>query len=286
MKKYSSIVRHGKSGTHLTITGNPKIVIQEKLDGANASFKRVGPELLAFSRNTQLDDENNLRGFYQWVQQTIDIEKIDEDIVYFGEWTAKHKLDYGDNHDRFYLFDIYDDTKGEYLPFNILEQQATILKINLIPVFYEGEFQSLDHIHSFVGKSFLGKTGEGVVVKNYNYADKYGNQIFTKFVSDEFAEVSKTKKHVVNTDPIQEFINSTLTEARISKLLHKMVDEGQLQEDYAIEDMRVILKHLGIAVYEDIMKEESDSLMKLVKSRMGRTIPNVIKQVLISEGRA
>jgi hypothetical protein len=50
--------------------------------------------------------------------------------------------------------------------------------------------------------------------------------------------------------------------------------------------MRVILKHLGIAVYEDIMKEESDSLMKLVKSRMGRTIPNVIKQVLISEGRA
>lgn len=61
MKKYMDVVRHGKTFTHSTLEGNPKIVIQEKLDGANASFKRDGNEIICFSRNTQLDEHNTLR---------------------------------------------------------------------------------------------------------------------------------------------------------------------------------------------------------------------------------
>lgn len=287
MKKYQSITRHGKSATHLTLEGNPHIVIQEKLDGANASFQRVGDEIHAFSRNTQLDSENNLRGFYEWTQ-TLDVEKLVEGHIYFGEWTAKHKLDYGDNHNKFYLFDVYDSDSEKYVSFVVVDLASEHLGINLIPVFYTGEFKSLEHIQSFIGKSTLGEIGEGVVVKNYDYTNKYNEQVFTKFVSDEFAEIKKVKKHTVNTnsDQLTEFINSTLTEARVSKMLHKMVDEGQLEEDYAIEDMGTILKHLGSAVYEDIMKEESDTLMKLVKSKVGRAVPNMVKQVLVAENRA
>ena len=287
MKKYDSILRHGKSATHLTLEGSPHIVIQEKIDGANASFQRVGDEILAFSRNTPLDSENNLRGFYEWTQ-TINPDKLAEGAIYFGEWTAKHKIDYGENHGKFFLFDVYGIYTEEYLPFGAVELASVNIGIDLIPVFYKGEFQSLEHIQAFIGKSTLGEFGEGVVVKNYDYRDKYGEQVFTKFVSDEFAEVSKAKKHTIktNTDPLTEFINSTLTEARVTKLLHKMVDEGQLNEDYAIEDMGTILKHLGSAVYEDIIKEESDTLMKLIKSKVGRAVPNMVKQVLLTEQRA
>lgn len=287
MKKYMDIVRHGKSGTHLTIEGNPHIVIQEKLDGANASFKREGDKVLCFSRNTQLDESNNLRGFYQWVQENVKAEDLVENSIYFGEWLVRHKLDYGENENKFYLFDIYDTDTKRYIPFSFVKIQAEKLNINLIPVFYEGEFQSIEHIQSFIGKSFLGEVGEGVVVKNVNYKNKYGNQIFTKFVSDEFTEMKNTKKHKANVqkDGLQEFVNNTVTKARVSKIIHKLVDEGILKEDYDITDMKTILKNTGARVFDDIVKEEIDELLKLLKSKIGKKVPTIVKGVLKDENK-
>jgi len=287
MRKYNSIVRYGKPGTPQTLEGNAYIVIQEKIDGANASFKREGDKVLAFSRNTELDAENNLRGFYQWVQETIKPETLPENRIFYGEWSAKHKLDYGENHNKFYLFDVYNETRERYISFPLVGDYAINLGLNLVPVFYHGFFNSLEHIQSFIGKSMLGEVGEGVVVKNYDYESKHGDQLFSKFVSDAFAEVAQTKKHNIKdkADPLQEFVNSTVTTARVSKLIHKLVDEGLLKEDYSIEDMGTILKSLGSSVFDDIIKEESDALFKVVKAKVGRAVPNIVKAVLKEENR-
>jgi hypothetical protein len=287
MKKYMDVIRHGKTGTHLTIEGNPHIVIQEKLDGANASFKREGDQILCFSRNTQLDEHNTLRGFYNWVQENIKAEDLVDGGTYFGEWLVRHKLNYGENENRFYLFDIYDEETERYIGFDLVKYQAKKLNLNLVPVFYEGVFQSLDHIQSFIGKSQLGEVGEGVVVKNVNWENKHGQQQFTKFVSDAFAEKAQVKKHTVkqSTDQLQEFVNSTVNKARVSKIIHKLVDEGILNEDYAIEDMGAILKNTGTRVYDDVVKEELDELLKVVKSKIGRILPTIVKEVLLEENR-
>lgn len=286
MKKYMDVVRHGKSGTHLTIEGNPEIIIQEKLDGANASFKREGDQIICYSRNTQLDESNTLRGFSTWVHSTFKPEDLVEDGIYFGEWLVRHKLDYGENENKFYLFDIYDTELERYISFDLVKHQSEKLEIPTVPVFYKGQFQSLEHVQSFVGKSMLGEVGEGVVVKNVTYQNKYGDQQFTKFVSDHFAEVSKVKKHNVKTsDPLGEFIDSTVTKARVSKIIHKLVDENILNEDYAIEDMGVILKNATVRVIEDVLKEELDELIKVVKSKVGKKVPSIVKEVLNEEGR-
>jgi hypothetical protein len=244
-------------------------------------------QILCFSRNTQLDEHNTLRGFYNWVQDNIKAEDLIEDGIYFGEWLVRHKINYGENENKFYLFDIYDTETERYISFDLVKYQAKKLNLNLIPVFYEGVFQSLGHIQSFIGKSQLGEIGEGVVVKNVNWINKHGEQLFTKFVSDEFAEIAKVKKQVIKqpTDQLQEFVNSTVTKARVSKIIHKMVDEGILEEDYAIENMGVILKNAGSKVYEDVMKEELDELLKKVKSNIGRMLPQVVKEVLADENR-
>ncbi|MCP1159304.1 RNA ligase family protein [Bacillus infantis] len=287
-KKYMDVVRHGKSGTHLTIEGNPQIVIQEKLDGANASFKFEDGQLKCFSRNTELDESNTLRGFTVWANEHFkDHEGLAENYIFFGEWLVRHKLSYGENENKFYLFDIYDTEKEEYLPFNKVVSAAEELGLNLVPVFYEGDFQSIEHIQSFVGKSHLGEIGEGVVVKNVTYKDKYGNQQFTKFVSDQFAEIAKTKKHNVKptNDLLQDFVDLTVNKARVSKIIHKLVDEGLIKEDYAIEDMGVILKHTGTMIYDDVIKEELDTLLKVVKSKIGRKVPTIVKEVLVEEER-
>ncbi|WP_158442453.1 RNA ligase family protein [Paenibacillus pini] len=94
--------------TYSEIKSKKEEFYQEKLDGANASFKRVGDEIISFSRKTQLSIENNLRGFYEWTQ-TLDVSKLLEGVIYFGEWLVKHKLDYGENMNQFYLFDIYNE---------------------------------------------------------------------------------------------------------------------------------------------------------------------------------
>lgn len=282
MKKYSKIVRHGKKGTHLTIEGNPQVVIMEKLDGANASFAAENGNLKCFSRNTELDEENTLRGFVGWANSMVDPDDLNENYIYFGEWLVRHKLDYGDNEKNFYLFDIYDTKNKRYLDFEIVEEEAVILNLNLAPVFYKGEFQSLDHVNSFVGKSKLGEVGEGVVLKNYSYEDKHGTQVFTKIVSDEFAEKAKTKKQKLpqQSNELDDFVNTYLTKARVEKMISKLVDEGTLEEDYDVTDMGVILKNSAGRIAEDVIEEELDSLVKLVKKKIGKKYPSMVKEIV------
>ena len=288
MKKYMKIVRHGKSGTHLTLETGGEIVIQEKLDGANASFRLDKDDnVVAFSRNQQLDEHNTLRGFHNFTQG-LDAGNLGVQAIYFGEWLVRHKLDYGENEQQFYLYDIYHTEAEEYLPFHLVKAEAKRLGLNLIPTFYEGRFQSMEHIQSFVGKSKLGEIGEGVVVKNTSYTDKHGNQQFTKIVSDEFAEKAKVKKQTIRSskDSLDEFIDTFMTDARVEKILNKLVDEDVLEEDYGIEDMGVILKNSASRIYEDIIEEELDTLLKKLKGKVGKRYPVMVKQVLAGLGKA
>lgn len=289
MKKYMDIVRLGQKTTVGVLNEGDYITITEKIDGANASFKKENSIIKAYSRNTELNEENNLRGFYQWTQ-TLNPESLLDDVIYFGEWLVKHKIQYpADRLNQFYLFDIYDENNNKYINFSTVKYEANRLNLNLIPLFYKGEYQSFDHLMSFVGKTALGgEQGEGIVVKNVEYRDRYGKQIFVKLVTDEFRETQKQKAPKDPNRPItieQQFVNDCVTKARVDKLLHKLVDEGILNEGFGIEDMGLILKNLGSRVYEDILKEEKDSLPenyeeKLIRKAIGSKIPLIVKEII------
>ena len=287
MKKYHSLINGNKKrfADQVLKPGAP-IVIEEKIDGANASFKLENGELLAFSRNTQLDAENNLRGFYQWVQENIDKDLLREGVTYYGEWTAPHKMNYGENHHKFYLFDALSE-EGVFADRDMIEHLANRFGIEVAPLFYRGEYVSQEQINSYIGKSSIGEVGEGVVIKVDD--EEHGDErIVLKFVSDYFKE----SKFVAKNNPansgcaLTDFVEATLTDARVSKMLHKLVDEGKLEEDYSIQDMGVILKNLGGSLFEDIIKEEMDELLGLLKKRVGRKVPVAVKNVLMAEGRA
>lgn len=287
-KKYTDVIRHGKNGTHQTIEGDVEIVIQEKLDGSNASFKVVNGEILAFSRNTQLDENNNLRGFYEWTR-TLNPEQLLEGVTYFGEWLVKHKLDYGDNMNQFYLFDVFNEHTLEYSSFSMVEDESKRLGLNLVPVFYVGKSLPFEEIEKFAGQSKLAEKGEGVVVKNYNYKNKYESQVFTKIVTKEFQEkngVKNPKSVTAKKDSLDQFLDTYMTKARVEKIIYKMVDEQVLNEDYAIEDMGSILKNGGSRVYDDLIKEELDSLLKMLRGKIGKRLPLTVKEILSEQGRS
>lgn len=288
MKKYTKVIRFDK-GKYQDILESGHIIVQEKLDGANASFtwNEMTNTLDVFSRNCLLDEENDLRGYYAWAKQlNVELVKKYPHYIYFGEWLVKHKLDYGSNMDQFYLFDIFDKQKHKYLPFDIVRQEAERLGLNLIPVFYEGSTRPVEELKQFVGKSLLGDVGEGIVIKNVNYQDKFGVQIYLKMVSDTFAEKVKAKKPKdQNVTQEELFIETFLTVARVEKFLYKLVDEGVLPDHFGVKEIPVILRELGPRLYEDLIEEEGDSLdpefdHKRIRKCIGKKLSKQVKSLL------
>ena len=275
------------------------ISITEKIDGANSSFCVDDNELgiSCYSRRQKLDPSNRLRGFYDFILDVIVPmkDKLNPNYRYYGEWCCSHTVQYKpEAYKKFYLFSIWDEEADRYLSDEIVKSEADRLGLTLIPYLYQGEYISYEHLMSFVGKSDLTlepNTGEGVVVKNVSYLDRFNRQIFVKLVSEKFSEVVKQKppKDPTVNNEFRDLIRSVLTEARVEKLINKLVDEGVLKEDYAIEDMGIILKNLGNRVFEDIMKEESDLLKNYeeqnIKRAIGKNLPNTVKIILNSKNR-
>ncbi|MDA1658845.1 RNA ligase family protein [Bacillus cereus group sp. TH153LC] len=292
-KKYMDVVRLGHRSTVGVLNEGDHIVIQEKIDGANASFTGGEGVIRCFSRNKELDEENTLGGFYQFANSLNGYELI-PGYMYFGEWLNPHKIKYENYEKQFFLFDIYDLNRGLYLPFSIVRCEASRLDLNLVPVFYEGVYQGFDHLQQFVGITNLGgklgevMTGEGVVVKNVSYLDRFGKQQFVKLVTDVFREVQQQKapKDPSRKTEEQVFVDICLTKARVEKLLYKLVDEEVLDERFDITDMETILQNLGSRIFEDMMKEEKDLLPKeyeenQIRKAIGRGLAATVKSILL-----
>lgn len=286
MKKYMSVVRMGHKTTGNVLQPGDPIIIQEKLDGANGSFKLEEGKVVTFSRNERLTEQNNLQGFYEWTK-TLDADLLRSDVVYFGEWLTKHKINYGDLTKQFFLFDLYDIEKEKYMHVTEVKKEAERLGLRLIPIFYEGEYQSLEHLESFIGQTALGvKKGEGIVVKNVDYQDVYGKQLFVKLVIDAFKEVQRIKKPKdPNFQSAEiEAVKSVLTTARVEKWIYKLIDEGSLQADVSLQDMGLILKQLTPRIVEDIVQEEGEQIasfdLKEIRKVMGKQLPALVKEVI------
>ncbi|EAC3475499.1 hypothetical protein ARX86_15800 [Listeria monocytogenes] len=203
MKEYTKVVRQGKTGTNFHQVGDI-ICVQEKLDGSNASFKVTDDNTLeVFSRRRQLDKGNTLSGFYQYAKNNFE-DKLyigsDCNLIFFGEWLVKHKVDYGEHLKEFYLFDVFDTSLGVYLPQIKVKAWAKHLNAKMPATLFEGEFTSYEVLFELVGKSALvedGK-GEGIVIKNQSRTDDFGEQLYTKYVAEAFLE-KKLSKSIIKT---------------------------------------------------------------------------------------
>lgn len=302
IKKYTDVTRYGKSNTRDVLNEGDYITITEKIDGANASFRLDEDSPLGvscYSRNQLLSETQRLNGFYDWVIENIVPikDKLNPNYIYYGEYLIQHKVLYKpEYYKNFYMFSVWDTSLEleQYLSDDVVKSEANRLGLKTPEYFYEGEYISFEHITSFIGKSNMTlepNTGEGVVVKNVNYFDKYNRQMFVKLVSEKFAEVQKQKlpKNPNTNNKFKELVMSVLTKPRVEKILFKLVDDGVLKEDYTIEDMGLILKSLGNKPYEDIMKEESELFSEYdeneIKRTIGKNIPSIVKDILREQGR-
>lgn len=278
MKKYKDIERLKdkyapafKAGEHITIT--------EKIDGANASIVvNEDGTLTACSRRNELDQNNTLQGFYDFVQ-TLDASIVSAALtsryILFGEWLVKHTIRYPeDKMKQFYVFDVYDTETEQYMPWDFTKQITEFIGLKTVPLFYDGPFISWEHIYSFVGKTEMGgePTGEGVVIKSQDRLDNKfsGTPEYVKIVAKEFSEVHQSKPQkdidpakVAARQAAEDLAATIVTARRVEKSIQKLVEDGIVPEDWDEKSLGVIAKHLPRAVYNDCVKEEPETVAQI-----------------------
>lgn len=278
MKKYKDIERLKdkyapafKVGEHITIT--------EKIDGANASIVvNEDGTLTACSRRNELNQNNTLQGFYDFVQ-TLDASIVSAALtsryILFGEWLVKHTIRYPeDKMKQFYVFDVYDTETEQYMPWDFTKQIAEFIGLKTVPLFYDGPFISWEHIYSFVGKTEMGgePTGEGVVIKSQDRLDNKfsGTPEYVKIVAKEFSEVHQSKpqkeidpEKVAARQAAEDLVATIVTARRVEKSIQKLVEDDIVPEDWDEKSLGVIAKHLPRAVYNDCVKEEPETVAQI-----------------------
>lgn len=287
-RKYESIKRLGHKSVSNILEVGDEIIVEEKLDGANASFSKGEYQPRAFSRRKELfntyhtvDDQgvghivmgDTLRGFLGWVHDKIHNHMLNPDYIYYGEWLVRHTVVYPEwaEYD-FYLFDVYDAKTDTFLDKMKVFEQAYLLGIRSAPVLYSGKFESPKQLEQLVGKTLVEgsingqQTGEGIVIKftkpftNYEGVTKT-QRFVLKVVTDAFCEYKGVNLQKSPTASIlMGFAKSVMTEARVEKALHKMVDEGVIPEQFTMKDFGTIAKNICPVLIDDVMQEESEEL--------------------------
>lgn len=243
--KYPKIKRLGDEDNDGILFG--KVYAQEKVDGANAQIWIEDGEIKCGSRTQQLVAGFN--GFVDYVKSHEGIRKFLEEnpsCRLFGEWLVRHTIAYNETvYKKFYLFDVLvlpaefklegedseeiERQKARQCTWYTIEEVYEVGKkygIETVQLFGAFENPLPDSLQEFVGKSILGEKGEGIVLKNPAFINKWGDRVCAKVVTQEFKEDNAlifggNNKHS-ETYVEMKLVNEAMTMQRIQKIMQKL----------------------------------------------------------------
>lgn len=255
-RSYGKIHRLGKEETDGILIGTCHI--QEKIDGANTSIWMEDGKLCMGTRTRQLPDEgDDFNGFVSYVRAHAGIAAFFADhptMRLYGEWLVKHTVEYRATvYKKFYLFDVYTD-EGTWLPSEKVAEIGKQYGIDTVPMHGTIENPTMEQLMEYVGKSEFGDRGEGIVIKNLEFVNPFGETVFAKIVEQSFKEDNAivfggNNKH---SDTYWEMwvVNKFMTLARVKKIMDKI--QPTINERL---DMKHIPRVINTA-YHDMLTEE------------------------------
>lgn len=229
-KKYQHVERLGT--TEVNGIENGMCYVFPKIDGTNAQVW-INETLQAGSRNRQLSLENDNAGFYEWVLQQDNLDLFFckyPNLRLYGEWLVPHALNtYQSTAWRnFYVFDVMDGER--YLPYEEYKILLEEFNIEYIPPICKVENPTYERLEKQLEKNgYLiedGKgIGEGVVIKNYDFVNKFGRVTWAKIVTNEFkakhqkCQITEIKEcKIIEQEIVDKFVTKSLIEKEISKI--------------------------------------------------------------------
>ena len=262
--KYQHIERLGSAEVEGILEG--LCYVFPKLDGTNSQLW-WNNGLKAGSRNRELSVESDNAGFYNWALTQSNILSFFEnrpDLKLYGEWLVPHTLkNYNSNAWRnFYVFDVIRED-GSYLPYEEYNALLLFYAIPTIPVLAIKTNPSLSELNSIVSENkYLTSEGigEGIVIKNYNYTNKYGRKTWAKVIADEFkVQKGTSTKDISEQKPIEfQIVETFVTEAFVRKELAKI----ELVEPWT---PKLIPKLLN-TIFHELIVEEMWNILKRFKN--------------------
>jgi len=241
------------------------VYVFPKLDGSNGSVWRKGNELKCGSRNRELSLDDDNQGFMKAIledERFANLLLLYPDWRLFGEWLIPHSLKtYRKTAWRkFYVFDVYGPSG--VIHYNDYAHVLREFEIEFIPPLCRIEDAKPETLYEMCEKNTYlidEGIGEGVVLKNYSYQNKYGRQTWAKIVRNEFKD-----KHRAMNDPLD--IKEKLAVEK--KITDKYITPHFVQKVYekirnAEDGWRTkYIPRLLNTVYYDLIREESWNFIK------------------------
>lgn len=275
-QKYQHIERLGATEVQNLELGECHVF--PKIDGTNASVWWYNG-LQAGSRTRHLTLEADNAGFFAWAsQQSNLISYLKEHPTHrlFGEWLVPHSLKTyrPDTWRKFYVFDVTEDKAPEeithegdshvkYISYDIYKPLLEAHGIDYIPTLCKIKNGSYEQfVNQLMTNIYLiedGKgQGEGIVIKRYDFKNKYGRQAWAKIVTSEFKE-----KHAKEMGSPQIKGKSLVEEAIAEKFVTQALVDKEFSKIETVDgwSSKFIPRLLNV-VYYSIVKEECWEFVK------------------------
>jgi len=193
----------------------------------------------------------------------------------YGEWLVKHTVNYDPKYmNTFWVFDVYDDVAHRYLEYK--DYQPVLEKFGLP---YIREIMVLDNpsfndLLDLVRKDeqrpnsgFGAERIEGLVFKNYQFINRFGNNLYMKIVTKEFREVHHAVMGATRRDDVElQLVAKYLQPPRMEKMYQKLLDAVS-----QVPTMADVPQFMGM-VYHDLLTEDAWQMFahdKLVRRSRG-----------------
>lgn len=268
-EKYQHIEKWGTDETEGIENGI--CYVFPKIDGTNGCVY-VGEDntIHAGSRNRELTVEHDNHNFYKSVlddKRIINYLNKHPHHRLFGEWLVPHSLKTyrDDTWKKFYIFDIVEKYTGfVYLSYDEYQPLLEEFGLDYIPCQAKIKNPTTENLivelqkNNFLIKDGEGQ-GEGIVIKNYDYTNKYGRITWAKLVTSEFREKHQRAMpvHTVNGSLTVEdrIIEKFLTTAMIDKVLYEILDNGAWSQKKIPELLNRVYHNLVTEEIWEILKE-------------------------------
>ena len=267
-KKYQHLERFGTTEVQNIELG--ECFVFPKIDGTNACVWLKNGEVQAGSRNRHLSLSSDNAGFYQWVlgqDNILNYLKENPSHRLYGEWLVPHALKTyrEDAWRRFYVFDVVEDA-GEDVVYKHYDQYKPLLEkhnIDYLPyicTITNGSYEQF--INQMIHNVFLiqdGKgIGEGIVLKNYNFKNRFGRTTWAKIVSSEFKE-KHAKEHGGHEVKGKKMIEQEIADKYVTTALCEKI-YAKIENDGGFNSKRI--PQLLNTVYYDVINEDCWNFIK------------------------
>ena len=269
---------------HVERLGSPEVAgiefglchVFPKIDGTNGSLWLDDGKLQCGSRRRHLDegtlDNFGFRASISEDDRYVCFLRKYPDLRLYGEWLVPHSLKtYRDEAWRkFYVFDAYSDVHEYYLPYDDYKEMLDEFEIEYIPPICTIENPTSKALNQILeGNKYLVRDGEGVgegiVIKRYDYKNKFGFCKWAKVVRQEFKdlhskEMGAPEKKSKN-DTEAHIVDKFVTRSMVDKVYAKLAGE----DGFSAKQIPALLS----TVYHDLVTEET---WRVVKEHRNPTI--------------